>query len=112
MAGSAAARDRLYRSIEPLIGAENAELLMDAVPPTGWADIATKSDLAEFRAEMREFRAEMRERMATFVTRDELGELLRLHVDGRLAANTRSTLMWSVAMNATMLGAVIAAIRL
>jgi hypothetical protein len=116
MTGSAAARDRLYRSIEPLIGAENAALLMDARPPSSWSEVATKADLHSeitgLRAEMREGFAEMRERMAAFVTRDELAELLRLHVDARLAANTRATLMWSVAMNATMLGAVIAAIRL
>jgi hypothetical protein len=76
------------------------------------SEVATKTDLAEFRAEMREFRAEMRERMADFVTRDELAQQLRLHIDARLGANTRTTIAWSLATNATMLGAVIAAIRL
>ena len=107
---------------------------MSSRRPSGWAEVATKSDLqllstdvravestlraeiagvrSDLKIEIAELRSEMREGFAKTVTRDELGELMRLHIDGRLAANTRSTLMWSVAMNATMLGAVIAAIRL
>ena len=65
-----------------------------------------------FRALSAKLRTEM-------ATKDDLRDLERrvtehidLRVDARLAANTRSTLGWSVAMNATMLGAVIAAMRL
>lgn len=39
-------RHELYLSIEALIGAERAETLMSMLPSVGWADVATKHDLA------------------------------------------------------------------
>jgi len=102
MVGSAAARDRLYRKLEPLLGPDDAAYPVSQLAPVPWDQLVTKADL---RAELAELRAEM-------VTKRDLAEQLRLHVDARLDSNTRATLMWSVAMNATMLGAVIAAIRL
>ncbi len=43
-------RHELYLSIEALIGAERAETLMSMLPPVGWADVATKDDLAALDA--------------------------------------------------------------
>ena len=123
MVGSAAARDRFYRTIEPLLGADQADFLMDALPPMDWGEIATKSDVAdlrvemrtemrEMRAEMREMRAEMREGFATFVTKTELGEQLRLHVDARVGEISRWWIFSCMGMQAATIAGVIAAVRL
>jgi hypothetical protein len=126
MVSSAAARDRFYRTIEPLLGTEQAEFLMDNLPPGGWDEVATKTDLLgvrgelgelraemrEGRAEMREFRAEMRERMADFVTRDELADQLRLHVDARVGEISRWWIFSCMGMQAATIAGVIAAVRL
>jgi len=45
-------RHELYLSIEDLIGAEKAETLMSMLPPVGWADVATKHDLAVLRSDL------------------------------------------------------------
>ena len=116
MVTSASARDRFYRKIESLLGPEDAEFLMDALPAAGWADIATRSDLrdvrSELRTEMAELRAEMREGFARTVTRDELGELLRLHVDARVGTISRWWIFSAMGMQAATIGGVIAAVRL
>lgn len=123
MVSSAAARDRFYRTIEPLLGAEQADFLMDALPPMDWGEIATKSDLGDLRAEMREMRAEMREMhaelraemregFATFVTKTELAEQLRLHIDARVGEISRWWVFSCMGMQAATIAGVIAAVRL
>jgi hypothetical protein len=39
-------RHGLYQELEATIGRDHADTLMSMLPPTGWADVATKSDLA------------------------------------------------------------------
>ncbi|MBA2496486.1 MAG: hypothetical protein H0V33_05220 [Acidimicrobiia bacterium] len=41
-------RDRhdLYLAVEGLIGTDQADTMMSMLPPFGWADVATKHDLA------------------------------------------------------------------
>lgn len=46
MAVSEASRHQLYQQIEHLMGHDNAATLMELLPPVGWADVATKHDLA------------------------------------------------------------------
>ena len=112
MVVSESARQRLFRSLEHVLGEDEAATLMDSLPAQGWSDLATKTELAELRAEMREGFAEMRTTMAQLVTRAELREEISLHVDARMGAIARTFLFANMAMNATMLTAVIAAIRL
>jgi len=55
-------RHRLYEKIKEAWGEEHAAELMSYLPPVGWADVATKQDLAllsaEIRVELAEFRTE------------------------------------------------------
>lgn len=48
-------RDRhtLYQRLEQVLGEEEATTLMEHLPPVGWADVATKTDLQnlEYRLE-------------------------------------------------------------
>lgn len=63
MAVDEAARHQLYSSLEATLGPEPTSTLMSLLPPVGWADVATKQDLANLdlglRAEMANLRADM-----------------------------------------------------
>jgi hypothetical protein len=39
-------RHRLHQKLDETIGPEDATTLMEHLPPVGWADVATKTDLA------------------------------------------------------------------
>jgi hypothetical protein len=39
-------RSRLHRRLEERLGDEEAGTMMELLPPVGWADVATKHDLA------------------------------------------------------------------
>lgn len=134
MAVSASARDRFYRKIESLLGPDDAEYLMAALPPDGWDEVATKTDVRELGASLRtemaelradtaelkselkidlaEIRADMAGMRADMVTRSDLGELLRLHIDGRVGAISRWWLFATMGMQAATIGGVVAAVRL
>jgi hypothetical protein len=40
-------RHQLFLRLEEILGDEDANTLMEHLPPVGWADVATKSDLAD-----------------------------------------------------------------
>ena len=44
------ARHELFLRLEEHLGPEAATTLMEHLPPTGWADVATKRDLDQLRA--------------------------------------------------------------
>lgn len=49
MAVNERTRHALYEAARRTLGDEPAETLMEMLPPTGWADVATKHDLAALR---------------------------------------------------------------
>ncbi|MFV0316593.1 MAG: hypothetical protein ACK5O2_06485 [Microthrixaceae bacterium] len=60
-------RHELHQGLIEALGAERAEILMDHLPPVGWADVATKRDLdlletglrGELQVQMAELRVHM-----------------------------------------------------
>jgi hypothetical protein len=54
-------RRRLYDALEQSIGHDPAAILMAHLPPVGWAELATKGDLAEVRGDIAEVRGEIAE---------------------------------------------------
>ena len=45
MAISEESRHHLYQRLEQVLGPDEATVLMEHLPPVGWADVATKRDL-------------------------------------------------------------------
>ncbi len=52
MAADEQSRQELYRKAEEVLGARAAIALMEFLPPVGWADVATKHDLAGLEGRM------------------------------------------------------------
>jgi hypothetical protein len=45
-------RHRLFVKLEAVLGPDDATALMEHLPPVGWADVATKSDLVLLRRDL------------------------------------------------------------
>ena len=70
MAISEQERHQLHARLEKVLGSEEASTLMAHLPPIGWADVATKSDLASLE---RVIRADLRTEIAGL--RTEIADL-------------------------------------
>ena len=70
MAITDASRYAMQSALIKAIGADEAETLMEHLPPLGWGDVATKTDLAllnaELRLEMEKLRSEMEKQRSEF----------------------------------------------
>lgn len=80
-----AERHQLYQRLEAVLGHDEASVLMEHLPPVGWADVATKRDLDHLGQRLGSEIAALREQVV------ELKEGLRdqrNQVFGVLGANT------------------------
>ncbi len=106
-------RHELFEWFKEAMGPERAAVIMELLPPVGWADIATKDDVRnlgiELRGEMAELRSELRGEMAEL-----RGEMARFEgrIDHSLARMQRNVYLAVLASNATIAGLVLAAVQL
>ena len=115
MAISEESRHHLYQRLEEVLGRAEAAVLMEYLPPVGWADVATKRDLdaLESRMDMRFDR--MEERFADMDRRwDErfAGMDRRMQAVERLPREFRSLLFAVMSFMAVLVGALVAAIKI
>jgi len=54
-------RRALYAALEGALGHDPAAILMAHLPPVGWADLATRGDIAEVKGEIAEVKGEIAE---------------------------------------------------
>lgn len=104
-------RHRLHRKLEELLGEDEAATLMEHLPPVGWADVATKSDLEAFMAVVNaKFdQAEMATRAEFAKVRKEMADL---HRDVMVEiGNLRTDLMGEVGTLRTEVKVEIAGLR-
>ena len=52
MAVDERSRHELYVRLESMLGRAEADTLMSLLPPVGWADVATRQDLAQLEARL------------------------------------------------------------
>ncbi len=93
------ARHELYLAVENLIGAEKAETLMSMLPPVGWADVATKHDLAQ-----------LEERIG--LRFEAVEHKLNANLERGLREQTRTFFLGMLTTNATLASLALAAARL
>jgi hypothetical protein len=53
MTATEGSRHRLHQRLEAVLGEDEATTLMEHLPPVGWADVATKADIAATRADFK-----------------------------------------------------------
>ena len=120
-------RHQIFQWYEEAMGSERAKIMMNLVPPVGWGEVATRTDLAALanglrgemsvlssglRGEMGELRGDLRGEMAEL--RGEmkaLGSELRGEIKAGNAELLRTLFFAIVASNATLVGLVFAAVR-
>ena len=127
-----ASRFQLRTAIGQILSEEAADTLMELLPPVGWADVATKTDLQHLRDELKsdihslrnELKGDIQNlRVATKTDlqhlRDELkGDMRALQLtieatlEKRLHEQTKWLITTMIAMNTVMLAASVALSKL
>ena len=117
-------RHQIFQWYEEAMGSERAAIMMNLVPPVGWGEVATRTDLAALgvglRGEMAVLGSELRGEMAGLrgemsVLSSELrGEMAELRGEMKAGnAELLRTLFFAmIASNATLVGLVFAAVKL
>lgn len=96
MAVDERARRQLSDRLEEVLGVEDADTLMRHLPPSGWAELATKQDVDMLRGEMQ-------------VLRHELMAALHQEIAGALTSQTRMVI-FTMAGTIALLGGLVVAI--
>ncbi|HUP71259.1 MAG TPA: hypothetical protein VM142_15810 [Acidimicrobiales bacterium] len=99
------------------MGSERATIMMNLVPPVGWREVATRTELVALgsglRAEMSMLGSELRGEMAELRGEIKAGNAeLRGEIKAATSEVLRTMFFGMVASNATLVGLVFAAVKL
>ena len=105
-----ASRFQLRTAIGQILSEEAADTLMELLPPIGWADVATKTDLQHLRDELKadmlnlrnEFKADIQALQLSFETT----------LEKRLHEQTKWFITTMIAMNAVTVAVAVALSKL
>ena len=116
-----ASRFQLRTAIGQILSEEAADTLMELLPPVGWADVATKTDLQHLRDELKGDINSLRVATKTDIQhlREELKADMRalqltieITIEKRIHEQTRWLITTMIAMNTVMLAASVALSKL
>ena len=89
-----------------ILSEEAADTLMELLPPVGWADVATKTDIQHLRDEMQHLRDELKGDMLNLQLTIEVNVRKLIH------EQTKWLITTMIAMNTVMLAASVALSKL
>ena len=93
-----------------VLSEEAADTLMELLPPVGWADVATKTDLQHLRDEMQADIKNLRDELKGDMHALQL--TIEATLEKRLHEQTRWLITTMIAMNTVMLAASVALSKL
>src|SRR5947209_19407824 len=104
-------RRDLFQALETSLGEGPARVMMELLPPVGWADVARQSDLVAVRGEMAQLRGEIGELRGEMAElRGELkGEIAELR--GEIKAQLPTLITANIASMIGVAGLVLAAAK-
>ena len=105
-----ASRFQLRTAIGQILSEEAADTLMELLPPVGWADVATKTDLQHLRDEMQADIKNLRDELKGDMHALQL--TIEATLEKRLHEQTRWLITTMIAMNTVMLAASVALSKL
>jgi hypothetical protein len=100
MAVDEQARHRLYDRLQAVLGPEEATILMEHLPPVGWADVATKRDLEALAERLRLEHAALR------LEHEALGQRLLATFRAEMNQQTRTMILAMITIMSTAVLAV------
>ena len=101
-----ASRFQLRTAIGLILSEEAADTLMELLPPVGWADVATKTDIQHLRDEMQHLRDELKGDMLNLQLTIEVNVRKLIH------EQTKWLITTMIAMNAVAVAVAVALSKL
>jgi len=105
-----ASRFQLRTAIGQILNGEAADTLMELLPPVGWADVATKSDLQHLRDELMGDTHSLRDQMKADMRALQL--TIEATLEKRLHEQTKWLITTMIAMNAVTVAVAVALSKL
>ena len=105
-----ASRFQLRTAIGQILSEEAADTLMELLPPVGWADVATKTDLQHLRNEMQADIKNLRDELKGDMRALQL--TIEIAIEKRIHEQTKWLITTMIAMNTVMLAASVALSKL
>lgn len=93
-----------------ILNEEAADTLMELLPPVGWADVATKSDLQHLRDELKGDIQHLRDELKADMLNLQL--TIEITIEKRIHEQTKWLITTMIAMNTVMLAASVALSKL